>query len=40
MFAQAGFQAAYRPVDRFWSWHWGGGMPSYILLYERVASPP
>jgi hypothetical protein len=38
--AQPGFRVNYRPVDTFWEWRWLGGVPSYILLFERVENIP
>jgi hypothetical protein len=38
--AQPEFRANYRPVDTFWEWRWLGGVPSYILLFERIDKNP
>jgi len=33
---QPEFKARYRPVEKFWEWHWQGAADSYIVLFERV----
>ena len=34
--AQPEFQAAYRPVEVFWEWHWQVVADSFIVLFERI----
>ena len=34
--AQPEFQAAYRPVEIFWEWHWQVAADSFIVLFERI----
>ena len=34
--AQPEFQAAYRPVEVFWEWHWQVAADSFIVLFERI----
>jgi hypothetical protein len=33
---QPEFQAAYRPVEVFWEWHWQAVADSFIVLFERI----